>query len=179
MEYQEFLNKLQKRGSKPHIITHCLGVRDAWKWVRKNKWKSLKGKSCSHTLYGSIVNEVNKILMEQLLEGHEIELPHKMGSIYLASTPAKIACEGDEIKTNYRTDWLKTLKLWYEDAEACESHKTVKRIQKDILFIKYDKSRANYTNKRFYVFRANRSLVKKVGHAAESRKLSSVNLNKL
>lgn len=112
--------------------------------------------------------------MEQLLEGHEIELPHRMGSIYLASTPARVACEGSEIRTNYRTDWIKTLRLWYEDAGARESHKTIKRVQKDIVFINYDKKKANYTNKRFYVFRANRSLVKKVGHAVESHKVSTV-----
>ena len=177
MSYQAFLNRLQKRGSKPHTISHCLGARDAWKWVRKNKWKLLGHYPVSHTLYSCIIDSVNKILVEQMLEGHRIDLPHKMGSLYLASVPARVAWESGELKTNYRTDWLKTLKLWYEDEEARESHKTVKRIQSDIVFIRYDKQKAVFTNRRFYVFRANRSLVRKVGKAIEERKVNVMKIN--
>lgn len=177
MEYQAFLNKLQKRGSKPHTITHCLGVRDAWKWVRKNKWKRTKGKPVSQSLYGSIINTVNKILIEQMLEGHVIELPMKMGSLYLASIPAKVEYEDGELKTNYRTDWQKTLRLWYKDKEARESHKTIKRVQDDVVSILWDKRKTNFTNKTFYIFRANRSLVKKVGHTVECRRVPMVELN--
>ena len=165
--YQEFLSRLQKRGSKPHTITHCLGARDAWKWLRRNKWHKTKGQPVSQSLYSSIIDRVNQLLVEQMLEGHEIELPHRMGSFYLASWPAKVSMKDGELKTNYRTDWLKTLKLFYEDEEARNLHKTVKRIQRDIVFIKWDKRKATFTNRRFYVFRANRSLVKKVGHALE------------
>lgn len=176
MTYQRFLNRLQKRGSKPYTIGHCLGVRDAWKWVRRNRWRKLDGSTCSQALYSCIVNTVNQLLVEQLLEGHRIDFPSRMGSLYLASVPARIALEGGKLKTNYRTDWLKTLKLWYEDEEARNSHRTVKRIQKDIVFIRYDKGNANYTNKRFYLFRANRSLVRKVGSALEERKVSVMKL---
>lgn len=176
--YQEFLNSLQKRGSKPHTITHCLGARDAWKWLRKNKWHKTKGTPVSQALYGSIIDAVNQFLVEQLLEGHEIELPQRMGSFYLASVPAKVAFEGGKMKNNYRTDWLKTLQLWHEDEEARNSHKRIKRIQNDIFFIKYDKTKANFTNKRFYIFRANRSLVKKVGEAIETHGVQAVHFNK-
>lgn len=111
-----------------------------------------------------------------MLEGHEVELPCRMGSFYLASIPAKVAWEDGKLKTNYRTDWLKTLALWFADEEARNSHKTVKRVQDDIVFIKYDKRNANYTNKRFYQFRANRSLVRKVGRALEERKINVMNI---
>ena len=176
MTYQGFLNRLQKRGSKPHTISHCLGVRDAWKWVRRNRWKRLEGNTCSQALYSCIINMVNQLLMEQLIEGHRIDIPQGMGSLYLASIPARIALDGGELKTNYRTDWPRTLKLWYEDDEARESHRTVKRIQKDIVFIRYDKRTAKYTNRRFYLFRANRSLVRKVGRALEERKINVMEL---
>lgn len=168
MDYQAFLNRLQKRGSKPHTIGHCLGTRDAWKWVRKNKWHRLNNKPLSQSLYSSIINTVNQFIIEQLLEGHEIELPNRLGSLYLASVPAKVVYKDGELKTNYRTDWLKTFSLWFEDEEAYNSHKRIKRVQKDIVFIKYDKHKANFINKRFYFFRANRSLVRKVGHTVEN-----------
>lgn len=171
MEYQAFLNRLQKRGSKKHVITHCLGARDAWKWVRKNKWERLGGHPCPQSLYGSIIDHVHQLLVEQMMEGHIIDMPMQMGSFYVASIPARVEYKEGKIKTNYRVDWLKTLKLWYEDKEALESHQTIKRVQKDIVYIGYDKRKANFTNKRFYVFRANRSLVRKVGHALEEGSL--------
>lgn len=177
MSYQAFLNRLQKRGSKPHTISHCLGARDAWKWVRKNKWRLLDHNTVSHTLYSCVIDSVNEILVEQILEGHKVDLPCGMGSFYLASIPARVAIEKGEIKTNYRTDWLKTLQLWYVDEEARNSHKTVKRVQDEITFIRYDKTRANYTNKRFYLFRANRSFVRKMGRAIEERKVNVMKLN--
>lgn len=171
MEYQEFLNKLQKRGSKPHKITHCLGARDAWKWLRKNKWHRTDGKSVSQSLYSSIINSVNKVLIDQMLEGHEIELPMRMGSFYLASIPTKVMFKEGKLINNYRTDWIKTLNLWYKDKDAYTSHKTVKRIQNEIVCICWDKHKAIFNNKQFYMFRANRSLVKKVGKAFEQQVL--------
>ena len=170
-EYQEFLNKLQKRGSKPYKLPHCLGTRDAWKWVRKNKWKALNGKTIDKLVYSKIINEVNKILAEQLVEGHIIEFPYHMGFLSLASLPARVTFEGDEIVTNYRTDWEKTLPLWFKDEEARNSHKTIRRVQKRIYFIRYSKRKTIYVNKKFYLFRANRSLVRLVGREANERKL--------
>ena len=176
-DYQQFLNQLQKRGSKPHTIGHCLGARDAWKWVRRNKWQRTKGRWVSQSLYSSIIDAVNQALAEQLIEGHEIELPMRMGSFYIASMSSKVVIEDGQMKTNYRTDWLKTLKLWYEDEEARNTHRPIKRIQKDIYFIRYDKRKATFTNRRFYIFRANRSLVRKVGRAIEDGSIRACKLD--
>lgn len=173
MTYQEFLNKLQKRGSKPYKIAHCLGARDAWKWVRRNKWKSLKGIPCDKCQYGAIIDTVNKHLVELLFEGHEVQLPHKMGSFLLCSLPTKVAFEEDEIKTNYRIDWEKTLKLWYEDEEARNSHKPIRWVNRDIYFIRYYKASAHYINKYFYKCRINRSLSKKLGKTLKKQALLS------
>lgn len=178
MDYQEFLNRLQKRGSKPHRISHCYGARDAWRWVRGNKWQAFNGHPFPQSLYSHIVGAVNQFLIEQLLEGHKIHLPCGMGTLYLASIPSKVHLEGSSLKTNYRTDWQKTLRLWYDDADARNKHQLVKRIQKDIVFIKYDKSGANYTNKKYYHFRANRSLVRKVGKAIEEGSATMMKINK-
>lgn len=177
MSYQAFLNRLQKRGSKPHSISHCLGARDAWKWVRKNKWELLNHHPVSHSLYSCVIDSINQILVEQILEGHKVDMPCGMGSFYLSGVPARVAMEEGKMKTNYRTDWLKTLELWYADEEARNSHKTVKRVQSEIISIRYDKTRAHYTNKRFYLFRANRSFVRKVGRAIEERKVNVMKLN--
>jgi hypothetical protein len=89
-QYQEFVGKLQKRGSKPHKISHCLGARDAFNWVRRNHWESLKGKHIDKLLYSQIISEVHKVLVDMLPEGHEVEFPYQMGSLVLSCTPAKV-----------------------------------------------------------------------------------------
>lgn len=170
--YQEFVNKLLKKGSHPHHLTHCLGSRDAWKWVRKNKWKALKGIHCDQLLYSKIINEVNQILVEQLLQGHRIVFPHNMGNLALAAVPTKVDIENGEVKTNYRTDWNKTLDLWYEDEEARNSHKPVKRITKEIYYLRYSKAGSPYHNRRYYRFRQNRSLGKAIGSLIREGKVN-------
>lgn len=173
MDYQGFLNRLQKKGSKPHTISHCLGSRDAWKWVRRNKWKALNGLNIDKSVYSRIVNSVNQKLVEMLLEGHRISFPYNMGSLYLCGVPSKVSIKEGKIANNYRTDWKKTLELWYQDKEAMEKHITVKRVQKDIYSIRYSKRGVNYKNKWYYKFRANRSLVRALGAALEERKINA------
>ena len=169
-EYQEFLNRLQKKGSKPHKIDHCFGSRDAFHWVRKNKWKATGGKHVDKLLYSQIVSEVNKALVEALLEGHEIEVPYQMGSLVLTRTKSKVFYVDGELKTNYRTDWKKTLDYrYYEDPEG---HKLVKKIQPFIYTIKYYKKGARYHNRKYYKFRPNRSLSLAVCAAIERGKMN-------
>ena len=169
-EFQEYLNKLQKRGSKPHKIRHCLGSRDAFHWVRKNKYKALEGTPCDKLLYSKIVSEVNKALVEMLLEGHQIDFPHKMGYLILTSSPARVAYKDGELKTNYMTDWKKTLQYMYENPD---SHKRIMRVQPLIYAIRYYKTGSPYHNRHFYTFRLNRSLAKKLGAAVEAGKLNT------
>ena len=177
MEYQEFLNTLQKRGSKPHKLGHCLGSRDAWKWIRHHHWNRVGGQTVDQLLYSKIVNEVNKILVEQMLEGHVFDIPFQMGSFMIASIPAKVFEKDGKIYTNYRTDWKKTLQYFYEDEEGRNAHKPVKRIQNDIYYIRYTKSGARFRNRMFYRFRANRSFVRKLGAAVEGGRIHCYKTN--
>ena len=170
-QYQEFLGKLQKRGSKPYKISHCLGSRDAFHWVRKNKWEATGGKPVDKQLYSQIVSEVHKLLVEALIEGHEIEFPYQMGSMVLTRVPAKVFYEDGELKTNYRTDWKKTLEYRYH--EDPDGHKLIKRIQPFIYTVKYYKKRARFHNRKFYHFRPNRSLVRTLGAAVERGKMNA------
>lgn len=169
-EYQEFLGKLQKRGSKPHKISHCLGSRDAFHWVRKNKWKATGGNTVDKQLYSQIISEVHKVLVEAFLEGHELEFPYQMGSLVLTCTPAKVFYDEGQLKTNYRTDWKKTLD--YRFNEDPDGHVLIKHIQPLIYTVKYYKRGARYHNRKFYNFRPNRSLLRVVGAALERGKLN-------
>lgn len=171
--YQEFLNKLQKRGSKPHLIRHCLGARDAFHWVRKNRWEALDGRHCDKLLYSQIVSEVNRILSEQLLEGHMIEFPYQMGFLVLNKTPNKVYMEDGKVKTTYNINWKRTLEYWYENPEAGNTHIPLKWVQKNKYFIRYYKRDAHFRNRFFYQFRANRSLMKRLGEMMKTRKINA------
>lgn len=171
--YEEFIARIQKRGSKPYKLSHCLGSRDAFHWVRKNKWKSLGGTPCDKLLYSRIVSEVNRQILDLVLDGHEVQLPYRMGSLQLACAKARVTIEDGEIKTNYRTDWKRTLRFLYEDEEARNAHKRIKRVQPLIYNVRYYKRGANFTNKRFYLFRPNRSVLKTLGAAVEERRLDA------
>lgn len=164
-EYQEFLNKLQKRGSKPHKIGHCLGSRDAWKWVRKNKWKALKDKPCEQSLYGQVINTVNQYLIERLLEGHRLEFPYKMGTLNVIHTASRVYMKDGKAVANYKTNWKATLKSWYEDPELKNGHIRIRHIANKIYYIRYSKAGASFANRSMYLFRANRSLLKRLGAA--------------
>lgn len=170
-DYQKFLGKLQKRGSNPHRIKHCLGSRDAFMWVRKNHWKALEGKKCDKLLYSRIIDAVNQELVELLFEGHEIEFPYQMGTLVINCRPAKVYYKDGEIMTNYKVDWKKTLDYLYTDSEAMENHSRVKRVQPYIYSVRYYKRKARYLNRRFYSFRVNRSLRRNLGIAVEKGRL--------
>lgn len=164
-DYEDFLGKLQKRGSKPHKIQHCLGSRDAFHWVRKNKWKALDGIPCDKLFYSQIIHAVHQELVDLMLEGHTVELPYQMGELLINCIPARVGYKEGELKNNYMTDWKKTLEFLYEDKDALGQHKRVKRILPYIYQIRYYKRKAKYSNRRFYSFRANRSLRKLLGKA--------------
>lgn len=170
-KYQEFVGKLQKRGSKPHKIAHCFGTRDAFSWVRANHWQALGGKPVDKLLYSQIISEIHKVLADMLIDGHEIEFPYQMGCLVLSCTPAKVEYKDGELKTNYRVDWKKTLNYRYQ--EDPNGHKLIKRVQPFIYRIKYYKKKATYHNKRFYLFRANRSLIRSMGAAIERGRVNA------
>ncbi len=170
-EYKEWLGKLQKWGSKPYRLGHCLGARDAFHWVRKNKWKALDGKPCDKLLYGKVISTVNQCLREMLLEGHQIEFPYQMGTILLSCYPAKIWESDGEYKTNYKVDWKKTLQYLWEDKEAMDNHPRIKRIEPRIYRVRYTKRKAHFQNRYFYLFRANRSLNRTLGRVSANQKI--------
>lgn len=172
--YQEFVNNLQKKGSKKHKIGHCLGSRDAWKWVRKNKWESLNGIPCSSTLYASVVNAMNEMLVEKLLEGYSVEFPYQMGVLQLISYEPSIKNKEGKLINSYPVDWKKTLECWYEDREMMEKKMVIKRIQKRVVHIQYSKEKAKFKFRKYYNFRLNRSLAKLLGKRATNTKMNTL-----
>jgi hypothetical protein len=74
---------------RTHKVSGSLGVYDAYKYIRKNKWFDIGRPLTEHEFY-SIIRRVNNYLAEELLKGHDISLPHRMGRLELRKYDAKI-----------------------------------------------------------------------------------------
>ena len=146
---------------RTHKVTGSLGVYDACKYIRKNKWLNIGRPLSEHEFY-SIIRKVNEYLADSLLRGHDIVLPHKMGRIEVKKYEARITLEGNKVKTNLPIDWDRTLKLWYEDEESYKNKTLIKMEEKEIFKVCYNKSKADFNNKSFYQFDINRDLKRRL-----------------
>ena len=137
-----------------HKVKNSLGVYDAYKWLRKNKWLGMEPIS-EHDFY-AIIRAMNKALAKDFLHLGSIKLPERMGEITLRKYQAKITLQNGKVKTNLPIDWDATLKLWSEDKESYEKKTLIRIEEREIFKVLYDKSKAMYNNKSFYSFEMNR-----------------------
>ena len=143
--------------SRVNRIKNSNGVYDAYKWIRKNKWLDIGRPLTEHEFY-TIIRSIYKLLVSSILNGDDIILPHRMGSIELRKYNAKVSIKNDEIITNLPIDWNRTLQLWEEDEESYKSRLLVRMEEKEIFKVFYNKRTANYNNKAFMKFEVNRYL---------------------
>lgn len=161
--------------SRTHKITGSLGVYDAYKWIRKNKWLNIDRPITEKEFYG-IIRGVNKLLAKELLEGNDVKFPLKMGRLELRKYDARISIENGKVNTNLPVDWCRTLKLWYEDEESFKNKTLIKMEEKEIFKVFYNKHIANYNNKAFYEFKVNRDLKKALKKEIKDNQLDAFRL---
>lgn len=168
MNYQEFRNEIQKANDKRiHKVTGSLGVYDAYKWIRKNKWLDIERPLKEGEFY-RIIRRINQYLAEELSNGHEIHLPHRLGVLELRKRPTRVEIINNKLVTTLPINWDATLKLWYEDEEAYQNKTLVRLESEEVFKVYYNKTSANYINKSFYIFRPNRELQRNISkHAKE------------
>lgn len=146
---------------RTHKVRNSLGVYDAYKWIRKNKWLNIGRPISEHEFY-SIVRQVNNLLAESLMNGKDIILPHRLGTIELRKYNSKITVRDGKLITNLPIDWDRTLKLWAEDEESYKNRTLIKMEEKEIFKVFYNRKSANYINKSFYNFEVNRDLKRRL-----------------
>lgn len=166
---------LNLKDNRVHKITNSLGVYDAYKYIRKNKWFNIGRSITEHEFY-SIVRRVNDYLAESLLLGHDVSLPCRMGRLELRKYDAKITLDGNKIKSNLPIDWNRTLQLWYEDEESYKNKTLIKVEEKEIFKVYYNKQLANYNNQVFYEFNVNRELKKRLKQRIKEGKIDAFKL---
>lgn len=178
MDYQQFRKEIQKvNDTRVHKVTGSIGVYQAYKYIRKNKWYDI-GRPLKEGEFYRIIRKVNQCLAEELSKGHEIHLPHKLGILELRKRPTRIAIVDNKLVTNLPIDWNATLKLWYEDEESY-INKTLVRVENEAVFkVYYNKNNANYNNKSFYTFKPNRELQRSISRHAKQGNLDAFLLQK-
>lgn len=158
MEYKDFRKRIIGVG-KPHTfkVTNSYGTKEAWRWLKKNKWLDL-GQPITEREFGLIIKTINKHFHDQLVKGKDIDLPVRMGRIEIRKFEAKLDFKDGKVVTNLPVDWDRTLKLWYEDDVARKEKTLIRQEDKTRFGFHYDKFKANYNNKVFYQFIPNRSI---------------------
>ena len=173
----EFRRRILKvNGPRKHKINNSFGVYNAYKLIRKNKWFDIGRPVSEHDFY-SIIRTVNNLLADFLSKGHDVNLPCQMGRLEIRKYDAKITLQEGKIVTNLPIDWDRTLKLWSEDEEAYKERTLIKREEKEIFKVYYNRGKANYTNKSFFAFDINRELKKKLKKNIKERRIDAYKLD--
>lgn len=166
--HKEFRRKILKL-EKPrlHKVRNSLGIYDAYKYIRKNKWFNMGQSLTEHEFY-SIIRGINNLLSESLIQGHDILLPCGMGNIEVRKYDARFTFENGKVRTNLPIDWDRTLKLWSEDEEAYKERTLIKMEEKEIFKVYYNRIKADYNNKSLYEFAVNRDLKRRLKQRIKS-----------
>lgn len=158
----EFRRKVLKvDGPRKHKVRNSWGIYDAYKYTRKNKWFDIGQPVTEHQFY-SIIRKINNYLADLLLQGHDIELPCRMGTIEVRKYDASISIKDGKVRSNLPVDWDRTLKLWSEDEEAYKKRTLIKMEEKEIFEVYYNRIKADYNNKSLYEFAVNRDLKRRL-----------------
>lgn len=153
---QEF-RKAHTSKERKVTVTGSWGVKQAWRLIRKNHWFDLPRPVNEHEFY-SILRAVNLRLANELALGHTIHFPSKMGSLELRKYAVGVSITDGKLKNTYPIDWGETWKLWYNDAEAYDKKIIMRQETPYRYHVKYLKDKANYENKKFYLFQLNQKI---------------------
>lgn len=104
-------------------------------------------------LYLSIAAEYNKFLIRKALEGNEVTLPARLGTIQIIGRKPKITIKEDGSISGLAPDWVKTKQLRDSDPIAKEQRKVVYHLNNET-----DGYRYSWKWSKFNVLVENKSL---------------------
>lgn len=156
--FQDFKNKTFHRGVKRNFRAfNSYSTYSIYKQIRKSKWHDIGRPLTEHEFY-LIIRTVNKLIAKELLKGHTIVFPYRMGRLELRKASCGARVKDNKLLITYPINWKATLRLWYEDEEA-RNAKTLLRYDNSLIYkVVYDKTNCNYANKGFFEFSLNRKL---------------------
>lgn len=168
MELEEFSRIVSRKGStkgKKFDVTNTRGTKEAWRWLKKNKWFGIT--PVSEHDFGKIVKTINLALMDRFLKGYPIRLPANMGRLELTK---------QEIDFNYSSsnalkpvNWKDTVRMWYENEDWFRDKKLVFFDHRYFYWIRYNKRPSNYKNSIYYKFSPARAFGTKVTKSSANK----------
>lgn len=161
---RDFKNRIKKvNGPRKHRLKHSLGIRDAFLYLQSHKWFDI-GQPLKESVFQKIIRDTNNLLAFEIMEGRSIIFPERMGTLEVRKQDRYVDIVDGKIKTNYTVDWDKTLELWSEDAEAYQNKTLVRDLSSSERYmIFYNRKDANYNNKGYFLFKANRAVHRVLG----------------
>lgn len=177
-ELEEFRRKVLKiDGPRVHKITNSVGLKEAYQWCKKNKLEGIGTKDMTECMFYKVISTVHKKAIEELYQGHSFKLPGRMGKFEVRVVKKYLYMKDGKVVTNRRIDWPATLALWCEDEEAREEKILVRRNDNINVYVFYDRSRAEYTNKHFVKFRPTRTILKHLTELVKNKEISAYEMN--
>lgn len=178
IQYDKFRADIIKLNTpKKFRVSNSYGNKDAWRWIKKNKWLNI-GTSVTLKDFGYVIKSINKYLVEQFYKGHDIVFPCRMGKLVLFKYFPKVRIKNNKLVTNKPIDWGSTIKLWYNDEEAYKSKILIRQDYKVMFRVLYSKKRANYVNKSFYHFSVTRAIKNELTRRALNNELDAFLIKK-
>lgn len=113
----------------------------------------------SRKLYGQIIREFNKRVMDRILyEAQDFKIPCRLGYIGIRKYKNKLKVdENGKVLNRFPVNWKATWDLWKEDPEARKKGKKVhlynEHSDEYTAYFKYSKSTAIFPNKSLYKLR--------------------------
>ena len=157
-DYKEFRAKTLKLNTKKSFkVTNSYGTKEAWRWIKKNKWLNI-GTPITEREFGQIIKAYHKVFIDRLLNGLEVTFPLRMGILEVRKYNTSISFKNGKLKTNLPINWGETLKYWNEDKEAFTNKALIRQENKNVFRVYYKKNKALYNNKSYYNFTVARSL---------------------
>ena len=158
MAFEDFIKEVKRvNKERHHKVINSYGSKDAFRYYRKIKPNDSKY-VLTDCEYLNIIRQVNNQLRDKLINGEDILLPERMGRLELRKNKTKFKIVDGKIKTNLPIDWNATLKLWYDNPVCKQKKQLVKQENTETFKVFYNRNKANYNNKSFYEFNANREL---------------------
>lgn len=131
-------------------------LRDSYKHYKNNAENPMDIKT-----YLRLAADYNKFLMKKVLEGKEVTLPSRMGTLLVQGKTQKVRLDEDGNILGLAPDWVKTKKLWEENEKARKEKKLLYHLNSHTGNVRYkyfwSKKNVLVENKTLYSLRLTRA----------------------
>lgn len=153
-------------------IRNSWGAYDYFKYHKHNRPKDRSYYKITEGQFYKLLRAVNEYMLEVLIKEQHIDLPNRLGSFTVISYRPEVKIVDGKLKTSLPVDWMKTLRLWYEDREAEKKKILVRKEYDSMRVIRYQRC-YSFKGAAYYEFCFHRKAKTTVLQGTEERNSSS------